>query len=253
MRRILLPAAFAVAFHGWLLSSQSAWFLPDASPLPLRRTVSISLAAAPVRQPPAARTAPEEEIEPAPPPVPQQRVNPKPEPAPASRPVKSIAAPEAPVPEKPVQKPPPPPPEFSSLFDALDPPAEAPLIPEGIAALSDDTDEAQPLSAATGAVDEAPVDSGPALIEARPLYRENPPPEYPRLARRRGYEGTVLLEVLVDEAGRVKELKLAESSGHAALDRAAEKSVKRWRFTAGRRGEDPVQMWVKVPVRFELR
>jgi protein TonB len=145
------------------------------------------------------------------------------------------------------------PPEFSSLFDAVDTPAEAPLIPEGIAALSEEADDVRPRSAPAGAVDETPVDSGPVLVEARPLYRENPPPEYPRLARRRGYEGTVLLEVLVDEAGRVKELKLAESSGHAALDRAAEKSVGRWRFTAGRRGEDPVEMWVKVPVRFELR
>jgi protein TonB len=42
--------------------------------------------------------------------------------------------------------------------------------------------------------------------EARPAYKVNPPPAYPKRAKRRGYEGTVLLEVLVDRNGRVKEL-----------------------------------------------
>ena len=35
------------------------------------------------------------------------------------------------------------------------------------------------------------------IIEARPLYRENPRPKYPTMARKRGYTGNVVLEVLV--------------------------------------------------------
>ncbi|MCJ7684226.1 MAG: energy transducer TonB [Desulfobacteraceae bacterium] len=89
--------------------------------------------------------------------------------------------------------------------------------------------------------------------EARPAYKDNPRPQYPKLARRRGYEGTVVLEVLVDETGRVKDLRILTSSGHAALDKAALKSVNGWLFEPGMVGDEKVDMWVRVPVRFELR
>jgi len=93
----------------------------------------------------------------------------------------------------------------------------------------------------------------PVLRESRPLYRENPAPPYPSVARRRGYEGTVLLEVLVDEEGRVADLQVADSSGHAVLDRVAVHSVRRWRFEPATRGDEKVPMWVRVPIRFQLR
>ena len=40
--------------------------------------------------------------------------------------------------------------------------------------------------------------------EATPLYRQNPVPEYPLIARKRGYQGTVVLEVLVTREGKVE-------------------------------------------------
>jgi protein TonB len=89
--------------------------------------------------------------------------------------------------------------------------------------------------------------------EAIPLYRVNPPPKYPGLARRRGYQGTVIMDVLVDPKGKVKELRLSQSSGYPLLDRAAMKSVKSWEFEPGRRGDEAVEMWVKIPVRFQLK
>jgi protein TonB len=91
------------------------------------------------------------------------------------------------------------------------------------------------------------------LKEAVPAYRKNPPPSYPRTARRRGYEGTVLLEVLVGREGEVKDLRLFESSGHDVLDHAAMKAVMQWAFDPGMRGDEPVEMRVKVPVRFDLK
>lgn len=89
--------------------------------------------------------------------------------------------------------------------------------------------------------------------EAVPRYRENPPPQYPPIARRRGYQGKVILEVLVSRKGEVKELMLSKSSGHPILDKAAMKSVKHWVFEPGERDGKPAEMWVKVPVRFQLR
>ncbi len=89
--------------------------------------------------------------------------------------------------------------------------------------------------------------------EARPAYKDNPRPRYPKRAKRRGYEGTVLLEVLVDRSGRVKDLRILTTSGHPVLDRAALKSVNGWIFEPGMVGDEKVDMWVRVPVRFELR
>lgn len=91
------------------------------------------------------------------------------------------------------------------------------------------------------------------IIEAEPLYRENPEPRYPRMARKRGHEGTVILSVLVSKDGKVTNLWVFESCGYKILDNAALKAVADWTFEPGRQGDDAVEMWVQVPVRFELK
>lgn len=91
-----------------------------------------------------------------------------------------------------------------------------------------------------------------AVRMARPKYRENSPPVYPKRARKRGYEGTVVLRVLVNRQGRVDDLLIDVSSNHAMLDRAAVNSVRKWFFEPGRRGKVKMDMWVKVPVIFKL-
>jgi protein TonB len=88
--------------------------------------------------------------------------------------------------------------------------------------------------------------------EAAPLYASNPPPEYPPQARRRGLQGVVIIEALIDVSGRVADLRPFSSSGHSILDKAALNAVRSWRFTAGIVGGKRKEMWVKVPVRFEL-
>ena len=103
------------------------------------------------------------------------------------------------------------------------------------------------------AADRATPAAARITVEATPLYRVNPPPRYPRLARRRGLEGTVLLEVLVDRNGRVREVRVQTSSGHPILDRAALSGVRDWRFSPGTIDGHPVDMQVLVPVRFQLK
>ena len=87
---------------------------------------------------------------------------------------------------------------------------------------------------------------------AYPRYQLNAPPTYPGLARKRGQEGTVFLKVLVNKEGRVDELEIETSSGFTLLDRAAVSAVRKWSFEPGRRGEERVPMWVRVPVIFKL-
>jgi protein TonB len=95
--------------------------------------------------------------------------------------------------------------------------------------------------------------SGAVLKIARPLYKQNTSPPYPRKARRMGYEGIVMLKVLIDENGRVDDLTVLKSSGHTVLDRAALSAVRKWLFEPGTEGGIKKKMWVKIPVRFDLK
>jgi len=95
--------------------------------------------------------------------------------------------------------------------------------------------------------------SGAVLKLARPLYKQNTAPPYPRKARRLGYEGIVMLKVLIDENGRVDDLTVLKSSGHTILDHAASSAVRKWLFEPGTEGGIKKRMWVKIPVRFDLK
>jgi len=94
------------------------------------------------------------------------------------------------------------------------------------------------------------ADNGTVMIQAR--YRDTPRPNYPESARREGHEGRVLLRVLVDDQGRTKTVEINNSSGSAALDRAAAEAIRRWRFHPARYGEQPIESWLRIPIEFRL-
>ncbi len=98
----------------------------------------------------------------------------------------------------------------------------------------------------------APVISPAEVKEAVPVYLENPKPLYPRIARKRGYEGTAILNVFVGKQGYVKDITVFKSTGHRSLDRAALSCLKKWLFEPGQSNGRKIEMWVKVPVRFRL-
>jgi len=84
-------------------------------------------------------------------------------------------------------------------------------------------------------------------------YAQCPRADYPEAAKREGWQGTALVEVAVDEEGRPKLLRILESSGFAALDRAALDNIqRRCRFNPARRGEKRVETSIKIPVEFHL-
>lgn len=83
-------------------------------------------------------------------------------------------------------------------------------------------------------------------------YLDNPKPTYPMLARRRGLEGTVRLEVRVSAEGIPTAVRVRESAGHEALDEAAMTAVWHWRFVPARRDGEVVEGVVVVPIRFRL-
>ena len=97
------------------------------------------------------------------------------------------------------------------------------------------------------------IEQPKAALPSRPpqlLSRTEPP--YPAAAKQEGIEGVVLLRVQVKADGRVGTVKLARSSGHSALDEAAARDVKRWRFSPALREGKAVAETVKVRVTFRI-
>jgi len=88
---------------------------------------------------------------------------------------------------------------------------------------------------------------------AAPRHANTQPP-YPSAARRANEEGRVVLLLLVDEDGDVKDGKIQQSSGFPRLDKAALVHAKRrWRFTPAQKSGRPVAHWMPFAVDFRLK
>lgn len=78
------------------------------------------------------------------------------------------------------------------------------------------------------------------------------PPVYPEIARKAGVEGTVVLHVLVDKEGNIRNVRVIKGLG-AGLDEAAIESAKNSKWTPAIQNHRPVAVWVSLPIRFKLR
>ncbi|QXN25874.1 TonB family protein [Shewanella putrefaciens] len=93
----------------------------------------------------------------------------------------------------------------------------------------------------------------PEVIElATPTFASKPPqPTYPRMARKKGLEGTATVEVMFNEFGQQLALTLVKSSGVGLLDQAALEAVETWEFQAPT-NKLASHYKVRVPIRFAL-
>lgn len=97
----------------------------------------------------------------------------------------------------------------------------------------------------------APTAEG--FLQKSVSLRRRTPLVYPPIARKQGWEGTVLLLVSVAPSGRPDEITVERSSGHKVLDKAAIGTVKRWTFHPAKDGNIPIHSVVKIPIRFALK
>jgi TonB family protein len=81
---------------------------------------------------------------------------------------------------------------------------------------------------------------------------KNPHPTYPLIARKKGWEGRVLIQAEIDRVGNVSEVKVLESSGYKVLDNASLETLKEWKFTPAKIGNKFVDDTVNIPVKFLL-
>jgi len=79
----------------------------------------------------------------------------------------------------------------------------------------------------------------------------DPDPEYSDEARRAKYQGNVVLSVIVDPTGHVRDVRVARSLG-MGLDEKAIEAVQKWKFAPGMKDGHPVSVQVSVEVNFRL-
>jgi protein TonB len=83
-----------------------------------------------------------------------------------------------------------------------------------------------------------------------PLY--NPKPAYPALARVAGIEGEVVVELIIDQEGKVRQFSIISTRGHQQFALETSKVVRHWRFPPPRVGGEPVKVKYEYTVRFQL-
>ena len=260
MQRMLPALVFAILIHAIVLTVGTSWLMRQKSIAPTAQVITMRLVEQTPYHSPTLRSLPAPPASlPTPPRKPVVKKPIAPKQAVKKKPV--IQKPK-PVVRKPSAKslstPPPPQPAPTLAADepnheSLTPPLTADPVhavdePSMSRSFSDSTAMAQDAATALATQTAAVA----TVVMATPRYSDNPPPAYPAIARKRRYEGTVIVDVFVREDGRVGDLRIAESSTHKLLDRSAVKAIKSWHFEPGRQGNRTIAMWVRVPVRFAL-
>ena len=169
-------------------------------------------------------------------------------------PAPPVVQPPPPAPAPPVAEPPPP------VIDELaaKPKPKPKPVPKPVAKQPPKPQpkpvEAPPPAPVAAPAPPAPPSPAPVTPpSANAAYLKNPAPEYPQMALRRGWEGTVLLRVEVLPSGKPGQIQIQKSSGRDALDAAALAAVKRWSFVPAKQGDVAQAGWVSVPIDFKLR
>ena len=220
-REAILLGIIALALHGaviYWVSQAPTPVLPIVPPEIPPMTIEFSRPAPPVVEPPPPPPPPPPVAEPPPPVEDELAVKPPPpKPVPKPKP-KPVPKPEPKPAPKPVEQPPAPPQPAAPVAPPAPPAPPAPVTP----------------------------------ASANAAYLKNPAPEYPSLAQRRGWEGTVLLRVHVLASGKPGEIQVQKSSGRQQLDDAALAAVKRWSFVPAKQGDVAQDGWVSVPIDFKI-
>ena len=81
---------------------------------------------------------------------------------------------------------------------------------------------------------------------------QNPHPEYPMIARKKGWQGKLLLNVRVGKNGDVIDVNVVKTSGYKILDKISIETLKNWKFIPARIGKKRIEDDLNIPVSFKL-
>ncbi|MCB9737997.1 MAG: energy transducer TonB [Deltaproteobacteria bacterium] len=106
--------------------------------------------------------------------------------------------------------------------------------------------------ATAGAVDAKAAVMTESAVDAPPRATVRRPPVFPRRARALGQEGKVTLSVLIDEDGKVEQVRVLDADPPGVFDEAAIEAVRGWRFEPARYQGNKVRVWARQTLRFRL-
>lgn len=222
---LLLHALMLGALVWWL---ETTWIKTEPKETPVPLNLAILAATQPSPAPSEVVQEPSPEPETVEPQVPEP-----PEPAPPDpvEPPPPVIQPK-PLPEPPKPKPPkkevakPTPPKLKVSSPTPTPEHEPVSVSVPLSAVATVQDSAEPVVAqpvpSSPAVDAAAEDAYKALVRNRVDARKT----YPRLSRRMGEEGRVVVEFRLGSNGEVLHVRVKESSGSERLDEAALQAVR---------------------------
>lgn len=84
-------------------------------------------------------------------------------------------------------------------------------------------------------------------------YADQFQPAYPAGQLRLEREGEVSVKVLVGADGRVKQIELVDSPHEDFWEATRKQALRKWRFTPATRDGKPIESWMTLTVRFEIR
>lgn len=93
--------------------------------------------------------------------------------------------------------------------------------------------------------------AGPMRVEGNvkpPKVVNKVQPEYPKSAR--DAKGDVVLQIVIDEQGRVRNPTVAKSSGNSDLDKSALDTIAQWTFQPATLEGKPVAVYFTITIRF---
>ncbi|MDG5813660.1 energy transducer TonB [Chitinispirillales bacterium ANBcel5] len=90
-----------------------------------------------------------------------------------------------------------------------------------------------------------------ATVSKPPRFKRQVRPRYTREMIENEVEGVIRIRVLVDIDGKVKEATLLNDLGYDSGEQALE-AIKKFEFHPAIRDDEPVAVWIIVPVRFVL-
>lgn len=90
------------------------------------------------------------------------------------------------------------------------------------------------------------------LVDSPPKPLKRTAAEYPRRARAKDIEGYVVVSLLIDKTGRVKEAKVIEAEPAGIFDDSAIQTVKGWLFEPARYKGNVVDSWANQTIRYDL-
>ena len=92
----------------------------------------------------------------------------------------------------------------------------------------------------------------PIDLDKVPVPVHRVAPNYPYELKTSGIEGSVWLVFIVDEDGRVREVRV-EGSSHREFEQPSINALRQWKFEPGRVNDRAVRTRMKIPMKFTIR